>query len=77
MKNKLPAKYVVIYDNYRDDYQECTFIRGFPPIGLTPEQELKDKVSLLQRCLHKNIRVWEKAADGKTNVRQIKLSEIK
>ena len=73
---KAPAKYVVIYDNYRDNFQECIHIHGFEGV-FTPEQELKDKIDLLKRLLHKNIRVWEKAADGRTNIREIKLSEIK
>lgn len=76
MKNKVPAKYVVIYDNYRDNFQECCYIRGFEGV-FTPEKELKDTIALLKRSQHKNIRVWEKAADGRTDVREIKLSEIK
>jgi len=76
MPNKIPAKYVVIYDNFRDNYQECTYVRGFPPIGLTPEQELKDKISLLRRCLHTNIRVWKKCENGGEDT-LIELSEIK
>ena len=75
MKNKLPAKYVIIYDNYRDNYQECTYVRGFPGV-ITPEQELKDKISLLRRCLHKNIRVWKKCENGGEDT-PIELSEIK